>query len=257
MRVAYIVIAVLLGTCALTPHVAHSQNNWSEIKPGLERLNGEFSDHGRKVAFVALRCDPKKNKIRVVDTFHELKQVNALGAFSVREIRKKTDALIVVNAGGTVSYSVPAPAGYLKVNGAVLNGPSFGGENTGIFCIMGTSVSIVPLSRNNLPKCTDAVQRGPILTPELLSILDEPGQQHRRTVVATDSQGRLLIFVTKEGATLPAIAKFLFGSKITFDIGSALNLDGDMSSGMLLVTRGEEEVVGSVDSLIASAIAID
>src|ERR1700722_1827843 len=109
---------VWLLLCTVT---ATGQAKWSSIGPGLELADGSLVDKEQSVTFIMIRCDPKKNHVRVIDTFHELRQANSFAAFSVREVRSKTRASIVVNAGSTASYSIPAPVGLLQVGGKIRN----------------------------------------------------------------------------------------------------------------------------------------
>lgn len=83
--------------------------------------------------------------------------------------------------------------------------------------------------------------------------------RYRRTVVALDHEGRLLLLVTNEKTTLSALAAFLYTSKLDLKVQSALNLDGAASSGMLITIdsgQAKQVITGNVDGLVASAIAI-
>ena len=236
--------------------VARSQDTWSTIRPGLETFDGSFADHNTKVTFLLLRCDPKKNQVRIIDTFHEVGRGNSFAAFSVREIQKKTNASLVANAGSTASYSLPAPVGLLEVGGRVISKPNYRAEHAGIICITAQHISILPLLVGVFPSCTDAVQRGPFFSRETKSFAESAEQKYRRTVVAVDGQGRLLILVTRERASLSALASFLYTSPLGLNVQSALNLDGDVSSGLVLAKGSQLVTVGNVDGLNASSIAI-
>jgi hypothetical protein len=75
-------------------------------------------------------------------------------------------------------------------------------------------------------------------------------------VVAVDAVGRLLILVTRETTELSAIVSYLFVSSRDLNIQAALNLDGDVSSGLVFASHGKLQTLGNVDGLVASAIAI-
>jgi hypothetical protein len=75
-------------------------------------------------------------------------------------------------------------------------------------------------------------------------------------VVAIDGDGRLLILVTRENATLLGMSAFLFAASSKLDVRSALNLDGDVVSGLIVAAGSTLTTVGSSDSLVASAIGI-
>jgi uncharacterized protein YigE (DUF2233 family) len=235
---------------------AAGQTIWSTIRPGLELLDGSLTDQGQKVTFVLIRCDPRKNQVRVVDTFHELRKANSFAAFSIREVRNKTGASVVANAGSTASYSVPAPVGLLQIRGKIVSRPNFRAEHGGVLCVNGDHISILPLSSTKLPKCSDAVQRGPFLSRDSVSVSDPSTKRYRRTVAALDTNGRLLILVTRESASLSAIVSYLYVSNLNLNIQFALNLDGDVSSGLVLARDEKLTTLGNVDGLVASAIAI-
>ena len=83
----------------------------------------------------------------------------------------------------------------------------------------------------------------------------DDGRLARRTVVAQDVQGRILIIVAPRGyLSLHELARFLAGSDLELDV--ALNLDGGFSTGLWL-QAGERSV--EVDSLVPvpSVISVD
>jgi uncharacterized protein YigE (DUF2233 family) len=252
MRLVYL-YTLWFVLCAVT---AAGQTKWSSIGPGLELVDGSLADKDQSVTFIMIRCDPKKHRVRIIDTFHELRKANSFAAFSVREVRNKTGASIVVNAGSTASYSIPAPVGLLQIGGSVRNTPNYRAEHGGVLCLAGDRVSIMPLSSMNSAKCLDAVQRGPFLSLESAKVSDPSPKRYRRTVVAVDSVGRLLILVTRDTTELSAIVSYLFVLSRDLNIQSALNLDGDVSSGLVFSRDDKVQTLGNVDGLVASAIAI-
>jgi uncharacterized protein YigE (DUF2233 family) len=235
---------------------AAGQTKWSAIAPGLELADGSLTNKDQRVTFIMVRCDPKRNRVRIIDTFHELRKANSFAAFSVREVRNKTGASIVVNAGSTASYSLPAPVGLLQIGGNIRSKPNQLAEHAGVLCLAGDQIFILPLSTVNSTRCLDAVQRGPFLSQDSLRVSDPSSKRYRRTVVAVDSVGRLLILVTREATELSAIVSYLFVSNSDLHIQSALNLDGDVSSGIVFARDDSLQTVGNVDGLVASAIAI-
>jgi uncharacterized protein YigE (DUF2233 family) len=233
--------------------IARGQNSWRAIQPGLERLDGTFDDYGETVRFVSVRLDPKKQAIRVIDTFHELRAKNALSTFSLREVSDKTHAALVVNAGATTSFSLPAPAGLLPIGGKTIHRASFSNDGTAeILCVEREHVSLIALRPGSPANCVDAVQKGPLLTPHFKSARS----RNQRTIVALNRDGLVLIFVTLDGTSLSGVSEYLYSPKSALNIQSALNLDGSVSSGMILVSDKRPETIGNVDSLIASAIVI-
>jgi uncharacterized protein YigE (DUF2233 family) len=232
------------------------QTQWKTLRPGLETLTSSFMDHEKTVTFMAVRCDPKSYRIRIINTLRAIASTNAFAAYSIKEISKATRALVVVNAGSTGSYSLPAPVGLLITDGMVVN-PATPVKDGGILCVNGDHVAITPIMPKASLKCSDAVQRGPLL-PNGPPVQDAKGR-YRRTVSAIDDKGRLLVLVTNENTTLAAVTALLYNPRLNLATQAALNLDGDTSSGMLLTTdttRTKSIAIGNIDGLIASAIAI-
>lgn len=80
----------------------------------------------------------------------------------------------------------------------------------------------------------------------------------RRSTVALDDRGRLVLLVT-EPTTLSAVAAFLYKTELDLRVQSALNLDGSTSSGLIMTTGPSDTepiVIGNVDGLVASAIVV-
>jgi uncharacterized protein YigE (DUF2233 family) len=206
--------------------LAQSRANWSAVRPGMDLQNGSFADHGESVGYVLFRVDPVKSRIRVIDTYHEIGKANSYAAFSIREVKAKTGASLVVNAGSTASFSIPAPVGLLQVNGRVVSPPNYTAKDAGVLCFAVGRISIVSLSKDQRLECSQAVQRGPVLLPQTPPSTTG-SQRHNRTIAAVDSKGRLIILVTSEPATLAAVKNFLYDSGGDLKVVSALNMDAD------------------------------
>jgi len=225
---------------------------------GCEFLKTQVQDVETSVPAMLLKCDPKVTEVKLLATSAVLGGENAYAAFSLREVWAKTGASIVVNAGSTASFSTPMPAGLLKVRGKILNRvkdvPSE--QHPGVLCLEKNRVRIIrlPGDGETITGCIDAVQRGPVLTTDLVPQKDG-SSRFRRTVAAVDGEGNFLLLVTADGARLSAVAGFLY--KPEFHVLSALNLDGGASSGLLFsIGGGQTSLIGNVDGLVASVIAI-
>jgi len=236
--------------------IAAGAGAWTTLQPGLEILQGFFDDHGQTVKFVLVKCDPAKNDVRVIDTYHDLGTGKSFAAFSIREVFNKTGALMAVNAGSTASFSLPIAVGLLMTHGKVVHQANLKSEDAGILCVAGAQVEITDLSSFRPQRCTYAVQRGPLLSPAYLSRVHDKGERYRRTVLAVDKENRLLVFVTSDKATWSGTAEFLYSARSGLQVRSALNMDADVSSGLLVSAAPRPLEVGSVDSLVASAVAI-
>lgn len=239
--------------CCL-PVTAFGATSFATLRAGIEATWGTFPDNGQSVKFSLVRADPKRVGIRVADTLHELGRGNNLSAFSLRTLGR-AGALVAVNAGSTESYSVPIAAGLLVVRGRTVSPVNRQAAAPGFVCINESRVSVVKLADLDIDNCPFAVQRGPILLPGVRPGANQP---HRRTIVAVDSAGRLLLLVTADRATLGSVYDFLTSSR-DVAIVSAMNMDGDASSGMFVSpTLGGQtpSEVGNIDALVASAIVL-
>jgi hypothetical protein len=81
-----------------------------------------------------------------------------------------------------------------------------------------------------------------------VAALEEDGQVARRTALAIDRSGRLLIIVCPTSAfSLRALADWLAGSDLEID--RAFNLDGGSSTGLLLRSGALEEQIDAFTPL--------
>jgi uncharacterized protein YigE (DUF2233 family) len=78
--------------------------------------------------------------------------------------------------------------------------------------------------------------------------IEEDGQRARRSAVALDRSGRLLLIACPtSGFTLRGLAEWLAGSDL--DVDRALNLDGGSSTGMFVDAGGLSEAIDSFGTL--------
>jgi uncharacterized protein YigE (DUF2233 family) len=160
---------------------------------------------------------------------------------------EQTGALLVVNAGYfTPEYHVTG----LTISHWQVHGVPFG-DFAGMFAVAEDGEASVRWLRASpyspQEHLREAVQSFPVLVKpggEMGFPADaDAGQTTRRTVVAQDSEGRILFIVAPTGRFgLHALSVWLVESELDIDI--ALNLDGGPSSG-LWVTDGPQ-----VDSLL-------
>jgi uncharacterized protein YigE (DUF2233 family) len=167
--------------------------------------------------------------------------------------------LLVVNGG----YFTPEneTTGLLVSGGQVWGTPY--GDFAGLFAVTADGqVSVRWLSDQPYDPdepLQEALQSFPMLVKPggLMGFPEDAddGRPARRTVVAQDRQGRILIIVAPRGTlSLHELARFLVDSDLDLDV--ALNLDGGFSTGLWL--RADEESV-EVDSLmpVPSVISVD
>jgi uncharacterized protein YigE (DUF2233 family) len=153
---------------------------------------------------------------------------------------------VLVNAGFfQEDYSVAG----LLVTGGVVFGTSFdqitapGYESGGMFSISSGVLDI--RSTEAFPylpgePLDEAVQGLPLLLDDggVPLIFDLPSRPTRRTVVALDDSGRLLLIAVTQGAvTLTSLREWLAASP-ELSLSSALNVDGGASTGISIQLGG-------------------
>lgn len=222
------------GTQALP---ATSDSSWSLLKPGLERR--------------VLKIHNAQNQL--VESIHIWRLDQGYFRFDVafdatpktlETWQKETNASIVLNGG---FYSTDEERywadGLIVLNGEA-SGRSFSGYG-GMLAIEESRAEVrwlVEQPYRTGERLQAALQAFPILVKpggQLgFGAERENHVQARRTVIAQDRAGRILIIVTPEGYfTLHQLSAFLTGSDLDLDI--ALNLDGGGSTG-ILVTEPHE-----------------
>jgi hypothetical protein len=258
-----LIFVILLGTCGsslylikhepdaipLTPVIPTAtisvpptadtapQVGWSLLQPGLERrVIRIYNEQNQPVESLYIwRLDQKYFRL---DVAYDEKPK------SLEAWQMQTNALLVVNAGyyGIENESY-FPIGLTVVNGKV-SGRSFSGYG-GMLAITSAGAQLswlVQKPYNASAPLQAALQSFPILV--------QPGGQlgfgadrennvsARRTVLAQDKTGRLLLIVAPQGYfTLHQLSAYLTGSDLNLDI--AVNLDGGGSTGILLASPRE------------------
>jgi hypothetical protein len=216
---------------------------WSLMRSGLERrvitLN---NNQGQPVESVHLwRLDQKYFRLDVA--FDGT-------ARSLDDWQKKTNAAMVMNGGYfSIANEKYSPDGLTIVDGKSI-GRSFAGYG-GMLAIHGNQAEIrwlveKPYKSNEVLDA--ALQAFPMLVkPGGRFGFGAEREDHanaRRTVIAQDRQGRILLIVTPQGYfTLHQLSAYLTNSDLDLDI--ALNLDGGGSTG-ILVTNPRELIPSKV-----------
>lgn len=189
------------------------------------------------ISAAALRIDPAQVTLRV--------HYDPAQPAVVSEWQARTGAPALINAGFfQEDYSV---AGLLIADGAVY-GTSFdqiaspGYESGGMFS---NSLGALDIrSTEAFPyqpgEALDAAVQGlPLLLDDGVPVtFDLPSRPARRTVVALDTSGRLLLISVTQGAvTLTSLRDWLAASP-ELSLSSALNLDGGPSTGIAIRIGG-------------------
>jgi uncharacterized protein YigE (DUF2233 family) len=218
--------ATLAPTLAPTPAASTSQNGvWETVAPGLERRVDVPEGNGLG-QIITLRIDPALYSFRA-----HYRPGEPLNLLQWRD--ELPDALALINA----NFFTPENTvlGLLVADGQVYGAPYT--NRGGIFAIENG----VPRIRSSITEpyagemLEQAVQAFPMLIEEGVPVYtDTTGDRAtRRTVIAMDGQGRVLLIVTPLlGLRMADLAVFL--AQTDYGIVDALNLDGGGSTMMLI-----------------------
>jgi uncharacterized protein YigE (DUF2233 family) len=218
---------------------SHSAPQWRTISQGLTFTEVQvYYDQELVDTLAVVKIDPAFNAFRV---FHHKPQ-------SLTSWQQEIQAPVVFNA----SYFNPKgqPVGLILMNGKPL-GPLRNRKMRGMFVAEPQGMS------PDLPRATILDLKGVRIDPKKFPwkqgvqsfplLLDykgrlrvrESGKKSYRTVIAADRNGNILVFNTAENFfTLHKMAQFLKAS--SFDIDSALNLDGGTTAQLFIKTNDFE-----------------
>jgi Phosphodiester glycosidase len=205
---------------------------WNRIRDGMEdRIINIFDETGQRVEYLyILRLEPE---------YYQFDVAYRPEPHTLEAWRTETEALLVVNGGFfRKEEEIYLPNGLTVVSGFAM-GNSYSGYG-GMLAITDQGPQLrwlVQRPYDPSEPLRGALQSFPILVKpggELgFPAESEDFKQARRTVIAQDQSGRILFIVTPLGYfTLYQLSAFLTNSDLNLDI--ALNLDGGMSTGLLL-----------------------
>lgn len=241
----YMSMALWIGGCitpALTPTPTPSPPpptaaaGWETLSPGLERRIYQPPD-ALFTRLLVLRIDPTQYRFRA-----HYRPGEPLSAAEWQQTL--TDAAVIINA----NFFDPAH----QITGMLISdGVRYGSSyqrRGGTFSVNDGQVYLQShlVQPFNGADVDQAIQAFPMLmTNGAQSYFDErPDRPTRRTVIAIDAQGRVVILVTTFGGiTLLDLAKYLPTTDL--DLVSALNLDG---GGSTLVTVNTPQTAITLES---------
>jgi uncharacterized protein YigE (DUF2233 family) len=228
---------------------APSENTWRVLKPGIETTAFQTKIGELNESFIVARIDPKQATIRVLYEPQSPK--------TVRDWFGTSRADVVINAGFFLESK--ETTGLLIADGKSF-GKSYRGFG-GMFALRGQQASLQWLRVQPYradQRITQAVQGFPMLVAndKVPSILTDNGERNRRSFVAIDRQGRVLLGITQLAAmTLTDLAKFLELSQ-ELDVRDALNLDGGASSGLWMGGDFDSALADSFEA-VPSVVVVD
>lgn len=274
--------AALLTALLQVPAVASDEAAWQPLEPGLELRRQRFQVAGLRnpITLQVLRADPAQVEIAVIDTYSTVSSRGVkYPSYSLRDLARATNALALINGGFGQSTYYPVPAGLVVQDGrqkSRLNSASR--TQSGVFCMPeterrtasaasgSTETAAGPPGKARIVNkgdyrpglCRQALQSGPkIVEYDGENGISRPARAFERSVVCVDGAGRVL-FIQTSRVSLFHLADILRAPEDAGGYGcqAALNLSGDVESGLLYTTGGKLQSVGEVDAPVASAIAV-
>ncbi|MCS6773925.1 MAG: phosphodiester glycosidase family protein [Anaerolineae bacterium] len=209
-----------------TPTSLVYDGRWQIKAPGIEYALIEATQDGRREWILVARVQPRRARMRVAYAPDAPK--------TVREWHLTSQADLVVNAGFFDQQN--RTTGLVVADGQVF-GRSYVGFG-GMFALRSGAPSLQWLRDEPYrpdASITQAVQGFPMLVVDgaVVEGIPESDRRHRRTFVALDRSGRVLLGVTQLAQwRLSDLAIYLATSDL--DVWRALNLDGGGSSGLWL-----------------------
>jgi len=208
-------------------------SEWETLMPGLEMLTTQMPAPGvGSTTAVLVRIDPQLFTFRVHYTPY---QTTTMAGWLSR-----IDAPVIVNGGFFLGNG--------QTNGLlVADGQRFGttfDRHGGMLTLMGDMMNVrslaqFPYSRTEL--LDQAAQGRPMLLypggfPVVMGDIEH--EAGRRTAIAQDKQGRILLVVIDEGAaTLDRLRDWLAYERPDLELSTAFNLDGGTSTGLSIKTE--------------------
>jgi hypothetical protein len=222
----------VLPTGAPQP-TTNPDTGWELLQPGFERrvINFRTAEDAPRESIYILRIDPALFRF---DVAYDPDQPQSL-----EQWQAETGALLVVNGGFFTEENIATGA-------IVVNGQSSGTSYQdfgGMLAITAEGPSLRWLSQepyNPAEGLLAGLQSFPmlVLPGGVLGYPDEDGHFARRTVIAQDGNGRMLLILAASGTfSLHRMSRFLVESDLGID--RALNLDGGTSTGLLLTDPAE------------------
>lgn len=215
---------------------------WRDVKPGLQAMLLRARVGKRDELVVLVRVDPAQHPIRVL--------YDPVQPRLVREWFDTTQADAVINAGFFLDDRTTAG---LLITGGKVFGNSYKGFG-GMFVMRGATPSIQWLRTQPYQpdaSMTHAVQAAPMLVQNgrVVQGITDNGERNRRSFVAVDRNGRVLLGVSQTAAwSLTDLATFLARTP-KLEIDDALNLDGGASSGLWVRSTIDPALTNSFDAV--------
>jgi uncharacterized protein YigE (DUF2233 family) len=219
-------------------------SGWLSGENGLElrRLRIDRAPNRPPAPMSILRIDPGSVHLRVAYTPEQPQSLR--GWFASER------PLAAINGGFFRDDFQPTA---LLISDGAASGVSYEGFGGMLAVGQGGEISIRPLRDQPYDpneELAQALQSFPMLVfpGGLPAPIEEDGQRARRSAVAIDRSGRLLLIACPtSGFTLRELAEWLASSDL--DVDRALNLDGGSSTGMFVAAGALSEAIDSFGTL--------
>ena len=232
----------IAGSAHVSTTEADEDQGWQQVDQAMELRTTRLAVGSTSGYVTIVRFDPNAYRISV--------KYDVTNAGLLSEWFKALKPLVVINGG---YFDEQGRATALVVFDGIRRGESYNGfggmvviNEQGQFELR--SLRQQPYDANE--NLQQAMQSAPMLIQPggELSQLDPDRDRSRRTVIARDTEGRILLLVSDMPTfTLPELAQALKDSDLQLD--AALNLDGGRSTGLFLKTDAASVSINSMEKL--------
>jgi exopolysaccharide biosynthesis protein len=232
----------IAGTAGVSATASSGDTGWQPVDQAMELRTLRLSVGSTSGFVTVVRFDPTAYRISV--------KYDVANAGSMREWFQALKPLVIVNGG---YFDEQRRATALVVFDGIRRGESYNGfggmlviNEQGQFELR--SLRQQPYDPNE--QIQQAMQSAPMLIQPggEVSQLNPDQDRSRRTVIARDTSGRILLLVSDIPIfTLPELAQALKNSDLQLD--AALNLDGGRSTGLYLKTDVASLTIDSMEKL--------
>lgn len=221
---------------------APDDSGWQQVGDAMDLRSLRFSTEQVYADATIVRLDPEAYKISV--------KYDVANAGTVRDWFNALKPVALINGG---YFDVRGRPTALVVFDGIRRGESY--EGFGGMVVINAEGKFELRSLRQQPYDPDeplqqAMQSSPMLIQPggTVSELEPDTDRSRRTVIARDTQGRILLIVVSAPVfTLPELAQILKHSDLELD--AALNLDGGRSTGLYLRTDAAIVKIDSMERL--------
>lgn len=262
MKIRTLFVTGWVAAVLATVSGVSAQAGWRPVAPGVayRSLWGIVAADSVRLEVLRLRLDSVS--LNVAHVYGLLETRKGQYAYSLNEVARRTSPIAAINGGFSNSFSLPSPAGLLRVSGADIAPLNHRDSiQSGVLCIQGRTLSLLRLSTYNPRSCTDAVQAGPLLVTSGRVAVRPSGQGSTgvapRSAICVD-QNRTAYLIYSQATRLHPFAVVLTDkrSRDALRCDMALNLSGGADAGMIFQTGEQVMSVGSRDTPIASAVLV-